>query len=680
MENHYTTCNKYGKMCGIAGFSGSFDIDLLNTMGQILSHRGPDDAGSILFEGQDVSVGLAHRRLSIIDLSPDGRQPMGVNCNCCGVQAFFPTEKQLWLVYNGELYNYKELRLELEGKGHRFHSQSDSEVLLHLYSEEGAEMLSRLNGIFAFALYDGRPTGQLNGMAPGDLFLARDGFGVKPLYYAEIVKGFLFASELKALMVCPEIPRDLDLVALHHYIAYLWAPAPRTPLKNIKKCRPGEAMIVRKNHVAKRWTFYDLPYGQPWLEQSESEIAEELHDRLETAVRRQMIADVPVGAFLSGGLDSSAVVAMMRRAQPDYCPTCYCIGFAGDAVIDGNPPDLPYARRVANHLGVHLHTIEINPDVIKYLERMLYHLDEPQADPAPINVLMIAEQARQDGFKVLLSGAGGDDIFCGYRRHWAIKMERMWGWLPKGILNGIAHKAKADGNGEEFGGRLGKYPWFRRLKKLFMHLDLPPEDRLIAYFYWSGEQVRRSLYSNDLAEELNDTDTAEPLRRSLGRIPDEHDPLNRMLYLEARHFLADHNLNYTDKLSMAAGVETRVPLLDPDLVNFATCIPPHMKQKGRIGKAIFKKAMEPYLPQDVIYRPKSGFGAPLRRWLHGELQEMVQDVLSIDSLNRRRLFDPAAVQRLIELDRMGRVDAAYTIFSLMCIELWCRMFVDRPVE
>jgi asparagine synthase (glutamine-hydrolysing) len=436
-------------------------------------------------------------------------------------------------------------------------------------------------------------------------------------------------------------------------------------------------MIVRQGRVARDWTFYDLPYGQPWLQNSEQNIAEELHQRLETATERQMVADVPVGAFLSGGLDSSAIVAMMCRVRPNHVPSCYSIGFASDVEIEGNPPDLPFARRVAKHLGVKNHVIEVQPNMIENLERILYHLDEPQADPAPINVLLIAEQARRDGYKVLLSGAGGDDIFSGYRRHWALKLERMWGWLPVGIRLGIARRSDGTQNGKGFGGWLGRQPWFRRMNKVFVHANLPAEERLIAYFYWSGDQVRRSLYSPELAAELSEVDTAEPLRASLRRIPTERDPLNRMLYLEAKHFLADHNLNYTDKASMAVGVEVRVPLLDPDLVDFATRIPTWMKQKGRVGKAIFKKAMEPYLPKDVIYRPKSGFGAPMRRWLHHELREMVEDVLSTESLQRSGLFDPTAVHHLMQLDRQGRVDGTYTIFSLVCLQLWLKIFIEQ---
>ena len=664
-------------MCGIAGYYGQFDRELLEAMSLSIAHRGPDDDGEVLFNRGPDHIGLAHRRLTIIDLSSQGHQPMSVACPRCGVDASSPPEEKLWLVYNGEIYNYKDLRSELKGRGHHFNSQSDSEVLLHLYSEEGLLMLSRLNGIFAFALYDGRENGKVEGMEPGAMLLARDGFGVKPLYYAETDNGFLFSSELKSILASPEVLRDLDLIAFHQYLAYLWAPAPRTPLKKVKKLEPGEAIIVGRKHISRRWKYYDLPYGQAWLEGSEDDIARELYKRLEIATERQMVADVPVGAFLSGGLDSSAVVATMRRVRPDHIPACYSIGFGGNVVIEGNPDDLPYACRVAKHLGVDHHVIEVNPDIIEHLERMLYYLDEPQADPAPINVLLIAEKAKRDGYKVLLSGAGGDDIFSGYRRHWALKMERMWGWLPHGIRTGLARRSGRYDDGTHLDTWLFRRPWFRRVNKVFQHADLSSEDRLIAYFYWSGEQVRRSLYSQDLAAELKDVDTAEPLRSSLSRIPDEKDPLNRMLYLEAKHFLADHNLNYTDKASMAAGVEVRVPLLDPDLVNFATRIPPGMKQKGRVGKAIFKKAMEPYLPRDVIYRRKSGFGAPIRRWLRHELRETVEEVLSKEALKRNGLFNPVAVHRLIAMDRKGYIDGAYTIFSILCMQLWLKIFIEK---
>jgi asparagine synthase (glutamine-hydrolysing) len=658
-------------MCGIAGFQGRFDAALLDAMGEAVAHRGPDGAGTAVFdEGAGVLTGLAHRRLSIIDLSPEGRQPMTVDCPRCGAHGLH----DLALTYNGEIYNYRELRRELVARGHVFHSETDSEVLLHLYAEAGTEMLPRLNGIFAFAIRDGRANGRPDGVAPGDLFAARDAIGVKPFYHAEIPRGFLFGSEIKSLVRCPELPREVDPVAIHQTLAYLWTPAPRTALRAVKKLPPGCALRVRQGRVLREWRWYELPYGRDAVDGSFDAVAARVHDTVREAVDRQLVADVEVGAFLSGGLDSSAVVASMKAARPGERPTCYSIGFADGEDADGSPADLPYARRVADHLGVHLHEIRVGPDIIRNLERMLWHLDEPQADPAPINALLIAEQARRDGLKVLLSGAGGDDVFSGYRRHQALRFDAAWARLPQALRSMLAKPARQAAAG---GLRTGS-PLARRLVKLLEHADLSSDRRAASYFWWSGEELRRALYAPALAHAVAGEDTAAPLLESLSRIPGVRDPLDRMLFLEGKHFLADHNLNYTDKMGMAAGVEVRVPLLDLQVVDLAARIPAGMKMRGMEGKAVFKRAMEPDLPRDVIYRPKTGFGAPLRRWMRGELRGTVDDALSPGSLRARGLFDPAAVARLRELDRAGRVDGAYTLLALVSVEIWCRLFVDAP--
>ncbi len=653
-------------MCGIAGFSGHYDSELLAAMSARVAHRGPDDDDTLLLEGRGGTVGLAHRRLSIIDLSASAHEPMGVRCRRCGVDSKADPPRGRWLVYNGEIYNYRELRRELEWRGHDFFSQSDTEVLLHLYADEGGAMLPRLNGMFAFALYDG---------ARGEMLLARDGFGVKPLYYAVTPRGFLFASELKALLAAEDVGRELDLVALHEYIAYLWSPAPRTPLRDVRKLAPGQAMIVRSGRIERQWTFYDLPYGQTPLEESEEALAESVRAAFRKAVRRQLVADVPVGAFLSGGLDSSAIVAMMRAEQPGAPIACYTMDFRGGA-DSGAPDDLPYARRAAAQVGVDLHVIEAGPSMIDRLDRMLWHLDEPQGDPAPINAMLIADAARRDGVKVLMSGTGGDDVFSGYRRHFALMSEGKWRWLPAPARRRVARMARAVAVGGA-GGAWMESALPRRVAKALSYVDLPEDRRIASYFFWGVEELRRSLYAPAFAEALRGHDTAAPLLASLARIPNERDPLNRMLYLEAKHFLADHNLNYTDKMTMSAGVESRVPFLDPDLVALAARIPSRLKQKGRTGKAILKKAMEPWLPREVIYRGKTGFGAPVRRWLKNELRGYVEELLAPDALRRRGLFEPEAVRRLIDMDRAGRVDAAYTIFALLCVEMWCRLFLGR---
>lgn len=659
-------------MCGIAGFSGNFSPTLLQQMNALIAHRGPDDEGVMYIA--KAQIGLAQRRLAIIDLSAEGHQPMTVRCPHC-------RNDDLWLTYNGEIYNYRELRANLIAKGHHFHSETDSEVLLHLYTEYGCDMLKHLNGMFAFALFDGH-----------DLLIARDGLGIKPLYYSVIEEkgasdahGLIFASELKALLACKAISRSIDYTAMHYYLAYLWCPGKQTAFQAIQKLEPGEALLVNHGQIKKRWFFYDLPYtadshnNQHFDTRSLTEISAELTARLQSAVRRQLVADVPVGAFLSGGLDSSSIVAMMRHIDPNSHFHCYTIAFDESMQSEGNPDDLPYARAVAKRFNMNLKVLTEHADMINHLEHMIYHLDEPQADPAPIHVYLIAKAAKEDGIKVLLSGTGGDDIFSGYRRHQALHLNRILKWIPGTMRQGLANIASSFELGKRSQFNM-QHPFIRRTVKLLSAVNLPIDQQIIHHFLWSTESLRRTLYGEGMNQALDDdTNSMRPLFNSLSRIPHVRNPLNRMLYLEAKHFLADHNLNYTDKMSMAAGVEVRVPLLDLDLIEFATRIPARLKQRGKHGKFIFKKAMEKSLDKHIIYRKKAGFGAPLRRWLHHELKPMVHDVLSRESINRRGLFDSNAVMSLIEHDRQGHIDASYTIFSLLTIELWCRQFVDTPM-
>jgi asparagine synthase (glutamine-hydrolysing) len=657
-------------MCGIVGFQGDFTSELLCAMTQAVAHRGPDGSGTAVMQTDGrPPTGLGHRRLAIIDLSDAGLQPMTIDPDAGGGM-----QRGLTLTFNGEIYNYRELREELIAAGHRFRTATDSEVLLHLYERDGLEMLGRLNGIFAFAIHDARPMGRPDGVPRGSLFIARDQLGVKPLYYAQTPQGLLFASEIKALLRHGGLSREIDAAALHYMLAYLWTPAPQTMLAAVKKLEPGAALLVHSGKVQRHWSYYTVPYSGTTYHAGEPALARELAEHVGSAVRRQLVADVPVGAFLSGGLDSSAVVAMMRRALPDRRVTCFTVAFRADAASDDMGADLPYARRVARHLGVDLEEVLIEPDAINRLGEMVELLDEPQADPAPINALMIAERARAMGIPVLLSGAGGDDLFGGYRRHWALSFERRWAWLPRGIRSGLQSVASAAASGGAAG---QSHALLRRAAKMLAYAGEDADRRLVSYFWWSTEQVRRALYSSEFAQRVQAIDTAAPLLASLRQIGAERDPLQRMLFLETRHFLADHNLNYTDRAGMAVGVEIRVPLLDLEVVQFAAQVPSGMKQRGRVGKAIFKRAMEPFLPRDVIYRPKVGFGAPLRRWLRRELRSTVDDTLEAGAVRRRGFFDPAAVQRLVAADRAGTLDGSYTIFALMCFELWCRSFVDR---
>ncbi len=630
-------------MCGIIGFSGSFDAARLRHASGLQGHRGPDSSGE--FIDAEAGLGLGHVRLSILELSVLGNQPMS------------SPDGSVVLVFNGEIYNFRDLRKELETRGCSFRGNSDTEVLLQLYLAYGEGMLGRLNGDFAFALWDKRDQ---------TLFVARDALGVKPLYYADTPAGFAFASEIKALLHLVPEARTLDVPALHRYLSFLWCPGEGTPLLGVHKLLPGSAMVIRAGKILRRWAWYQLPVFRGVVaDLSEPDAIAGTASGLREAVRRQLVADVPVGAFLSGGLDSSSVVAFAREQVPDI--RCFTIEARGGQ-DPGTADDLPYARQVARHLNVPLDIVSIDSGrMAADVEGMIAQLDEPLADPAPLNVLYISRLAREHGIKVLLSGAGGDDLFTGYRRHAAVNYEPYWDWLPRPVRSGLDAMAT----------RLDqRNPFFRRLAKLFDGAALGGDARLINYFLWAKESQLHSLYTPGFLARLGDETAADPMASFLKPLPASVPRLERMLALEQRFFLADHNLAYTDRMSMAAGVEVRVPFLDRDLVEHAARIPARLKQRGLTGKWVLKKAMEPYLPRNVIYRPKSGFGAPLRRWMRHDLRELLGDMLSTQSLNRRGLFDPDAVQRLIEENDRGHVDATYTLLSLLSIEIWCRAYLD----
>jgi asparagine synthase (glutamine-hydrolysing) len=560
------------------------------------------------------------------------------------------------IVYNGEIYNYRELRAGLESVGHRFKSQSDTEVLMTLFRVHGEAMLPMLNGIFAFAIYDS---------GENTVLLACDSMAIKPLYYAEGPDGFVFASELKALLACGAIDRTLDVASLFRTLGFLFSPGGATPFKSVRRFGPGEALRAKNGRIQRHWTWAETTWNSAPLRVDAPEAIDRVTGAVRTAVHRQMIADVPVGAFLSGGLDSGAVVAMAREVSPQI--DCFTID-TGSNRDPGVTDDLPYAREVAKHLQLRLHEIQVDSArMAADLERMVFQLDEPLADPAPLNVMYISQLARQAGVKVLLSGAGGDDLFTGYRRHRAVMAEPYWTWLPKPMRAGLRAGSARLGSNNAVG---------RRVAKAFAHADWPPSRRMAGYFLWADPQRVLGLFAPELRATLAADMMTAPLENYLESLPHGLPPLQQMLSLEQRFYLPDHNLLYTDKMSMSAGVEVRVPFLDRDLVALANTLPVQFKQHGREGKWVLKKAMEPYLPRHVIYRPKTGFGAPLRHWLRHELRGLVDDLLSADTLRRRGLFDAKAVAQLVADDRAGRIDAAYTILGLLCIEIWCSKFAE----
>lgn len=634
-------------MCGISGCAGNLIFDQQLAI-RIQGRRGPDGAG--IWVDESAQVVLAHVRLAIIDTSSAGNQPM------------HSRDGRVVMVYNGEVYNYHELRAELEAAGEVFTGHSDSEVVLALFAREGAACFSRLNGIFAAAFWE-RDTGTLT--------LVRDPLGVKPLYVASTAGGFAFASEMKALLRAGVVEPRLDSRAVLAHLGYLWSPGAATLVQGVRKVLPGHVLRVRGGRVVSDTSYSDIVFSKS-LASSGEPMATRVAAAVKEAVSRQMVSDVPLGAFLSGGLDSSAVVAFaqqhLREGGSATRLQCFSIEVGGGAATaEGFADDLPYARRVAEQLGVDLHVVQVGEEMMDRLPEMVYLLDEPTPDPAALNTLFISELARSQGIKVLLSGAGGDDIFTGYRRHYALMQERWWSAWPQPMRQGLSAMAGMLPVGNPFG---------RRIAKAFQYAGQDSQHRLASYFLWLNPTQALGLLMPEFRAGLDEESLYAPLMQTLTQLPGDVEPLNQMLYLECKHFLADHNLNYTDKMGMAAGVEVRVPLLDLDLVRLAGSLPIDMKQRGRVGKWIFKKAMEPYLPHDVIYRPKTGFGVPLRRWLQGVLRPLVDDVLSDKSVRSRGVFDPAAVRQLVRADRAGQVDASYTIFGMACLELWCRQYID----
>lgn len=624
-------------MCGIAGGYGSLPDGVLEKMARKIAHRGPDN---IAWESHG-DVHLAHTRLSIIDLSPNSNQPL------------WDVKQQACIVFNGEIYNYKVLRQKLIKQGVAFHSEGDAEVLLNLYLCYKEDFLSQVEGIFSLCIWDKNRQ---------EMFLARDHFGVKPLYYAQTQEGFFFSSEIKSLTAIPTLNKSLCHDALFRSLVFLYSPGEDTLLKQVKKLRPGHFIRLKDSQIVEYTEYWDWPEYQP-VQRSSEENAQRVLSSIEKAVEQQLVADVPVGAFLSGGLDSSLLVALASKTTPISCFTIDSSNNTGEN--DGFEDDLPYAKKVAEHLGVELDILKASPNIVSQLPDMIYSLDEMQADPAPLNVMLICEQARKKGVKVLLSGAGGDDVFSGYRRHVAIQLERYWSWMPSFARKGLRTITQALPKSDH---RL------RRLSKAFSYAHLDEDERLLSYFYWIDPNIVRDLFNDDIRSSLSENPMTGITNR-LKALPSK-DPLERMLFLERHYFLVDHNFNYTDKMSMASGVEVRVPFLDKHVSQTASEIESGQKQHGKAGKWILKKAAEACLPKSIIYRPKSGFGAPLRHWLKTDLAPMVNDLLSAENINKRGIFNSEKIENLITADRKGQQDYSYPIFALLCFEIWCQKFID----
>jgi asparagine synthase (glutamine-hydrolysing) len=626
-------------MCGIAGCYQQADgHKLTDVMINRIAHRGPDASGIWTHEDERVSIHLGHLRLSIIDLSTAADQPI--------------TKHGLTIIWNGELYNYKEIRAELAGRGVSFSTTSDTEVALEAWRAWGPAALPRFRGMFAFALADEKT---------GELFLARDPFGIKPMFYLQRGDGALFASELKALTAAVGPELRIEPGALVASMLYYWVPEQFCAIQDVHKLPAGSWARLRPDghiQVEQYWNVADV------ARDAAAGPAPDLARVIEESVTAHLVADVPVSSFLSGGLDSSIITVLAHRAAQEI--DAYTITFRPeDQRLEAMPDDAIYARKVAARYGVKLHEIEIAPDIVDMLPRIVDALDEPIGDPAAINTLLMCQAARDRGVKVILSGMGADELFGGYRKHRACLMASRYGRLPGPVRAGA--RFAVDRVPVSVGGRGLRYA--RWSKRFMTFAELPEEPRFRRSYTLYDPDDLAGLLSPDLRGQV---DRVVDGHREIYTDNELHDEVNRMCLADARLFLPGLNLSYSDRSSMAASVEVRVPFVDPVVARAAFAIPGRDKIRNRQGKLALKRAAEAWLPKEIIYRPKASFSAPLRAWVRNDLRDVINDVLVNGELTGTGMIQPAALNRLIEAERAGREDNAKQIWQLLSMELWYR--------
>lgn len=639
-------------MCGISGFlwmgpePPAFDIEQrLWRMIAPLEHRGPDDQGV----WSDGVCGLAHARLSIIDLSPAGHQPMG------------SSDGRVWISYNGEIYNFRELRTELQSKGFSFRSQSDTEVIICGYLAWGERVIDRLRGMFAFALWDS---------AEQKLLLARDRFGKKPLYYSRQGDLLLFGSEIKAILSWPQVDRTPDRVAIDQYLTLQYVPAPRTAFASVRKLRNAHRLAIERS--ANGWKqrepveYWRLPPPTAANnKRSEADLAIELVERLTEAVKLRLISDVPLGAFLSGGVDSSSIVALMAGLGSGPVKT-FSIGFPNKEYDETR-----YARMVAERYGTDHEELVIEPDALAVIPRLVWHYGEPFADSSAVPTYYVSEMARRR-VTVALNGDGGDEAFLGYGRYESCRRISRLDRLPNGLRSIVARAIGLlpQAVHRRYGNRLSAFA------DLIGGPDRRASQRYAFTIVYFMDYQKRQGYTPAMGEFLSHSalDLLEPYF-------DESPTLvSGANWADIHTYLPDDLMVKVDVASMAHGLESRSPLLDHVFMEWAMTIPESIKMRGGVTKALFKKAMEPYLPRELLYRPKMGFGAPVDHWFRAELKEMANDVLLSDTAIARDVFRKDYVQRLLSEHTSGEYNHQSRLWALLMLELWFRMWVDQPID
>ncbi|HSS21912.1 MAG TPA: asparagine synthase (glutamine-hydrolyzing) [Pyrinomonadaceae bacterium] len=632
-------------MCGICGIweysatEGRLELSLVERMRDEMRHRGPDDEGAMLFDG--ARGGLGFRRLSIIDLSAAGNQPMR-GCST----------RQIWIVFNGEIYNHEELRTGLEQRGHHYSTRTDTETILHLYEELGPDFVNQIEGDFGIAIWDEER---------GQLVLARDRIGVKPLYFYHQNGRFIFASEIKAILQHPAVTREIDEESLYHYLTFLTTPAPRTLFRDIQKLPAGHRLVVNGHGSIRQEKYWDaLPPQEP-NKQNETECQEEILRLLRDSIRKRMMSDVPFGVFLSGGVDSSANVALMSELMTQPVRT-YTVGFKDSDELN----ELASARTIAKKFGTDHHEVIIDrDDMEKFLPELVFHQDEPLADPVCVPLYYVSKLAREDGTVVVQVGEGADEIFAGYEwfRKYVRIYERFWRQaekLPLSLRQSLAGVAKPLLDAT-----------FNKRTAIELNRRLGAGESL----FWGGaivfdEEFKRKVLSGETADGLSSYDAVKDHLDYIAKVRPESDFATRMSYLELKLRLPELLLMRVDKITMATSVEARVPFLDHHLVEYAMGIPTEFKIQGTSGKHILKRALEKVLPADLLYRQKRGFGAPIREWFRGERADVLGGHIMSSALRQRELFDYTFVSRLLDEHRRGVRDWSFHLWALLNVSLW----------
>lgn len=617
-------------MCGICGVCGPGGVDkaTLRDMTNTIEHRGPDGEGYFV----DGDVGLGHRRLSIIDLET-------------GDQPIHNEDESIWIVFNGEIYNHLALREDLEKKGHRYYTVSDTESIVHAYEEYGTDCVKKLNGMFAFAIWDSQKK---------SLFLARDRIGIKPLYYSEVDGRLIFGSEIKAILKYPGFDKTIDKKALSNYLTYNYVPSPATIFENTKKLKPGH-ILVRENGSVQVSSYWDVKSISD-TNLSRPIMLDQIVDKLQQSVKDRLISDVPLGAFLSGGIDSSIIVALMSKVSKEPVKT-FSIGFE-----ESSFNELKYASIIAEKFNTDHHEFVVEADAVELLPKLIYHFDEPFADSSAMPTFLVSEMARKH-VKVCLSGDGGDETFCGYDRYAACKVARYYRFVPGFVRGPLAWS-------------INKFPIsyanksFAKMSKRFVNAaDMEPER---GYYDWVT--IFHDEEKANLCKE-HPPDSFEQLKQYYDRF-ESNDFVGKTMYVDIKTYLVDDILVKTDRTSMANSLEVRVPFLDHDVVEFSSRIPSQMKMNGIGLKHLLKKSFRNLLPKEIINRKKQGFGVPLGFWFRGKLAYLIDDFLLSKDTITARYFNQDYIEKIVKQHNQNVMDHAHKLWALLFFELWHRHHID----